>query len=139
MSNYGKPPKNAAEYRPWDQDTWLSEPPWNPTDPALMAWEAAHGHDVRMKCYPEFGCMALNYEADEVRAERDELRAALAERDARIAATVDWLNKAAVSASAVRGWPGVNALLVLRWLGADTEDVRARAHDVAPPTGEPTP
>lgn len=22
-------------------------------------WEAAHGHDIRLKCYPEFGCQLL--------------------------------------------------------------------------------
>lgn len=24
-----------------------------------MAWEEAHGHDVRLKCYPEYGCQVL--------------------------------------------------------------------------------
>lgn len=25
----------------------------------LTAWEAAHGHDVRTKCYPEYGCLVI--------------------------------------------------------------------------------
>lgn len=47
-------------YRPWDQGRHLGPPPWKPSDPALVAWEAAHGHDVRLKCYAEFGCLVLS-------------------------------------------------------------------------------
>ena len=53
-------------YRPFDQDKHLPPPPWQPSDPALQAWEAAHGHDVRMKCYPEFGCQAIQAALDAV-------------------------------------------------------------------------
>lgn len=53
-------------YRPFDQDRHLPPPPWQPDDPALIAWESAHGHDVRTKCYPEFGCQAIGYALDAV-------------------------------------------------------------------------
>lgn len=49
---YHKPPV----YRMWDQEDKLGPPPWSSEDPKLIAWEAAHGHDVRLKCYVEFGC-----------------------------------------------------------------------------------
>lgn len=43
-------------YRPRDQTVWLGEPPWQDSE-SLQAWENAHGHDPRLKCYPEFGCL----------------------------------------------------------------------------------
>lgn len=46
----------GTDYTAWDRDEKLGEPPWNPEDPKVIAWERAHGHDVRLKCYPEFGC-----------------------------------------------------------------------------------
>src|SRR4051812_5912474 len=46
-------------YEPFDQEARLPPPPWSPDDPALKAWEAAHGHDVRVKCYVEFGCQVI--------------------------------------------------------------------------------
>ena len=42
---------------PFDRDEKLGAPPWH--GPKLAAWEAAHGHDARLKCYPEFGCQLL--------------------------------------------------------------------------------
>ena len=64
------------EYKPFDQDETLPPPPWKPTDPAIVAWEKAHGHDVRLKCYPEFGCQvieqALEREIATLRAALDE-------------------------------------------------------------------
>jgi hypothetical protein len=48
-----------SEYRIADQEEKLGPPPWSPTDPRVMAWEQAHGHDVRLKCYPEFGCQVV--------------------------------------------------------------------------------
>ena len=76
-------------YEPFDQDKWLPAPPWRPDDPALIAWEKAHGHDVRLKCYVEYGCQviestlerqlaAMTVERDEARAERDAARVAIA-------------------------------------------------------------
>ena len=46
-------------YKPWDREEKLGPPPWWPGNSKVMAWEAAHGHDVRLKCYPEFGCKLL--------------------------------------------------------------------------------
>ena len=60
----------ASDYRPWDRDEKLGPPPWSGTDPKVIAWEQAHGHDVRLKCYPELGCQLV-----EVRAERIEAAA----------------------------------------------------------------
>jgi hypothetical protein len=57
----------TGRYRPWDQEEKLGEPPWSKDDPKLQAWEAAHGHDVRLKCYPEFGCQALEAEHNRLR------------------------------------------------------------------------
>ena len=47
------------DYEPFDQKAWLGETPWKLSDPAVIAWEAEHGHDPRLKCYPEFGCQLL--------------------------------------------------------------------------------
>lgn len=44
-------------YRPFDQREKLGGPPWSGTD--LAAWEEAHGHDARLKCYPEYGCLVI--------------------------------------------------------------------------------
>lgn len=52
-------------YRPWDQESKLGPPPWQPADPKLQAWQQAHGHDVRLKCYPEFGCLVTADEYDD--------------------------------------------------------------------------
>ena len=49
----------AANYRPDDQHEKLGPPPWDPLDERLALWERAHGHDVRMKCLAEYGCMVL--------------------------------------------------------------------------------
>jgi hypothetical protein len=45
-----------TDYQPWDQEEKLGPPPWNWQDKRVLAWEEAHGHDVRLKCYVEFGC-----------------------------------------------------------------------------------
>ena len=47
------------DYEPFDQKTWLGESPWKVSDPAVIAWEAAHGHDPRIKCFAEYGCQLL--------------------------------------------------------------------------------
>lgn len=62
-----------VRYEPFDQDRHLGPAPWS--GPALAAWEAAHGHDARVKCYPEFGCLALAA-ANERRIEELEARLA---------------------------------------------------------------
>jgi hypothetical protein len=56
---------STTDYQPWDREDKLGPPPWKHDDPKVIAWEAAHGHDVRSKCYPEFGCQVLpDYEAE---------------------------------------------------------------------------
>ncbi len=57
-----------SDYFPFDQASKLPTPPWHMADdlPALKAWEAAHGHDVRLKCYPEYGCQAVQACLDRV-------------------------------------------------------------------------
>lgn len=54
-------------YTTWDQDAKLGELPW--TDNACREWEKHHGHDPRLKCYPEYGCQLL--------IDPEDLRAAL--------------------------------------------------------------
>lgn len=58
-----------SNYRTFDQREKLGEPPWS--GPALKVWEEAHGHDARLKCYPEFGCQVLEEERE---AELERLR-----------------------------------------------------------------
>ena len=57
----------ATPYRPFDQgerirywrgfwDTITEQHNFNVD---VAAWEDAHGHDMRLKCYPEFGCQVI--------------------------------------------------------------------------------
>jgi hypothetical protein len=48
-----------VKYTPFDQEAHLGAPPWRIADPAVRAWETAHGHDVRGRCYPEYGCLVI--------------------------------------------------------------------------------
>ena len=64
-----------AGYTRFDQQDKLGSPPWS--GPVLEAWEAAHGHDARLKCYPEFGCQVIESALEAVEAENERLRAAL--------------------------------------------------------------
>lgn len=74
-----------TDYEPSDRDEKLGIDP--PYDSALLAaWEEAHGHDVRLKCYPEFGCRVL--EAT-LAVHVAKLADALEEAEARIAAVTD--------------------------------------------------
>jgi len=50
-------------YHPFDQEEKLGPPPWDPLDPAVADWERAHGHDVRLRCYAEYGCMRIEDDA----------------------------------------------------------------------------
>lgn len=73
-------------YAPFDQEKHLGEPPWS--GPELDDWEEAHGHDVRQKCLPEYGCLTYYTEwerlLDEVeRLDRDERITAVQRDDAR--------------------------------------------------------
>lgn len=56
----------SVSYRPWDREEKLGSPPWSRNDPKLVAWEKAHGHDVRLKCYPEFGCLVVEERAERI-------------------------------------------------------------------------
>jgi hypothetical protein len=44
-----------SDYLPWDQEKHLGKQPWS--GDSLTEWEKAHGHDVRIKCFPEYGCL----------------------------------------------------------------------------------
>lgn len=55
----------TSGYALFDQRTKLGEPPWSGA--ALEAWEKAHGHDARLKCYPEFGCQVLEAARERLR------------------------------------------------------------------------
>ena len=66
----------ARPYQRDDQRERLGEPPWKPTA-ALILWEQAHGHDVRLKCYTEFGCLLIERDLEAAEAERDEALALL--------------------------------------------------------------
>ena len=48
------------EYLPFDQKKHLGLRPWD--DDAVEEWEEGHGHDVRLKCYVEYGCRAVENE-----------------------------------------------------------------------------
>lgn len=61
-----------SDYSPFDQREKLGAPPWRPDDPAVIAWEEAHGHDVRLKCYSEFGCQVLQASAERYLRDRAE-------------------------------------------------------------------
>lgn len=52
---------SEPEYLPNDQRKHLGEQPWKDS-PGLDAWEKAHNHDVRSKCIPEYGCLAVEAE-----------------------------------------------------------------------------
>ena len=49
------------DYEPFDQDEKLGDRPWD--DEKLKAWENAHNHDARTKCYAEYGCQVLEVPA----------------------------------------------------------------------------
>jgi hypothetical protein len=74
-------------YEPFDQDKWLVHgPPFVANDPAVIAWEKAHGHDVRLKCYVEFGCQVieptLERHIDDLYAYLEEIAEAVENEDA---------------------------------------------------------
>lgn len=65
-----------SEYRPFDQAEKLGPKPWKMADPAVIAWEQAHGHDPRVKCLPEFGCLVIETALlAEIEAQREILAA----------------------------------------------------------------
>lgn len=63
MSEQSKP---SLSYSPFDQRKKLGEPPWS--GPVLREWEAAHGHDARLRCLPEFGCLVIEARAEAIEA-----------------------------------------------------------------------
>lgn len=68
--------EKPSQARPFDQERWLGEPPWR-DDAKVKEWEAVHGHDVRLKCYAEFGCAAIEHESDAREERITELEAEL--------------------------------------------------------------
>jgi hypothetical protein len=52
-------------YMTWEQPHLMNES-------NIAAWEAVHGHDVRMKCYAEYGCQLLLDPVDAIAAARGE-------------------------------------------------------------------
>src|SRR3954469_2172352 len=76
-------------YEPFDQEARLPPPPWSPDDPALKAWEAAHGHDVRVKCYVEFGCQVIEESLEREIDRLESQNQALQERAATFKAWAD--------------------------------------------------
>lgn len=57
-----------GDYTTWDQDKKFDGIPGpNHDEPSILAWEKAHGHDIRLKCYAEFGCQLL-LDPEDVRA-----------------------------------------------------------------------
>lgn len=64
-----------ADYAPYDQEQHLGKPPWKPSA-ELLAWEAVHSHDVRLRCYLDRCAVAqeaLEQRAEQAEAERDRL------------------------------------------------------------------
>lgn len=57
-----------------DDNSMLGEPPWKPDDPALVAWEEAHGHDVRLRCSTDYHCRLVDRDLEEAKATIADLR-----------------------------------------------------------------
>jgi hypothetical protein len=54
---------DAGPYIAFDQERWLgvfarAARRWTHPE-QVPAWEAAHGHDLRLNCYPEYGCQVV--------------------------------------------------------------------------------
>lgn len=64
-------------YRPFDQRAHLGDPPWSVDRQDVQEWEAAHNHDVRLDCYPEFGCVVLEIERQMMQEVVDAARSVL--------------------------------------------------------------
>lgn len=62
-------PPNETPYKPFDQETripyWADRgldfrtPEGQERSKGARAWENAHGHDIRSKCIPEYGCQVI--------------------------------------------------------------------------------
>lgn len=63
----------GGHYEPFDQETKLGLPPWRKS-PELDEWQEAHGHDPRTKCYPEYGCRAIEAVLERCQAAVEEVR-----------------------------------------------------------------
>lgn len=61
---------DAVRYKPFDQGDWI--PDWSVREwrtlpqaridarnAGIASWEAAHNHDVRLRCFPEYGCIVI--------------------------------------------------------------------------------
>jgi hypothetical protein len=60
-------PDGPEPWRPFDQaerirhwrDSWETDDELREFNADVQKWEDAHGHDVRLKCYPEFQCSVI--------------------------------------------------------------------------------
>ena len=57
-----------VRYERGDRDEKLGPPPWDHNDPWLLAWEQAHGHDIRLTCQVEYGCRLIERDLEEAEA-----------------------------------------------------------------------
>ena len=69
-------------YLPFDQEKHFGPRPWSwsTDDEVLRAWEAGHGHDVRLKCYVEYSCQAIENYVELLEEAVARVRALCAER-----------------------------------------------------------
>jgi hypothetical protein len=60
-------------YMPFDKSMLTSTDgiSWDKVE--VAKWEEVHGHDIRLKCYPEFGCQLLIDPRDILEAIEEEL------------------------------------------------------------------
>jgi hypothetical protein len=75
----------TIQYEPFDQEEKLGKDWRKSHEPDILRWEEAHGHDIRLKCYPEFDCAVLEVPwAKALLQMQEDLREARNERDAAV-------------------------------------------------------
>lgn len=128
-------------YEPFDQHVHLGTKPWTDVD-AIEKWEAAHGHDVRLKCYPEFGCQAIEQAKDRAEQRVSELEQQMADARVQLGSFLQFLAEAEADdddnsnpAMVVGSLSGCGHPEEALWRAYDTLDGRGDT----PPTPPPTP